>query len=94
LKIKIWKTKRLQHLAAVFVFQARAVCEWSHRWQTGSIIYDGWQLLAAKGLAGFLPFFAKSMTAPEPVATSRRAYNGQPVDCKLLKRMELEWNER
>ncbi len=34
----------------------------------------------------------KTMTAPQPVATSRRANNGQPVDCKLLKGMEPGWN--
>jgi len=34
----------------------------------------------------------KTMTAPQPVATSRRAKHGQPVDCKLLKGMEPEWN--
>ncbi|MCE1167902.1 MAG: hypothetical protein LWX70_07390 [Sphingobacteriia bacterium] len=36
-------------------FQARAVCEWSHRWQTWNTKneYVGWLLLAARGWRGF-----------------------------------------
>ena len=34
----------------------------------------------------------KTMTAPQPVATSRRANYGQRMGCKWLKRMEPEWN--
>jgi len=57
-----------------FVFQARAVCEWSHRWQTGSTKYVEWLLLAARGWRDFcFFFFAKGMTAPQPGAMSRRA---------------------
>ena len=98
----------MQCLADVLFFSARAVCEWSHRWQTERLRDEagGWLLLAARGWRVFLLFFAwlpikkmiipamltKTMTAPQPVATSRRAKHGQPVDCKLLKGMEPEWN--
>lgn len=54
----------------------------------------GWLLLAARGWRDFCFSSAKGMTAPKPVATSRRAQSGQPVDCNWLKRMEPEWNVR
>lgn len=45
----------VQWLAATFFSSARAVCEWSRRWQTGSAKdeHGGWQLLAARGWRAF-----------------------------------------
>ena len=45
----------MQRIAATPFSSARADCEWSRRWQTGSVKHEhgGWQLLVARGWRGF-----------------------------------------